>query len=76
MNQRAEYTRHHGDDIEFSDVQIGNDSASGKAVRVRFDDEWKWVPYSQIKEIHRDPKVVGQDKITVTKCWAEKEELA
>jgi hypothetical protein len=75
-NQRAEYARHHGQDIEFSDVEVGDDSASGKAVRVKFGDDWKWVPYSQVKKITRDQKTVGQDKITVTQWWAEKEELA
>jgi hypothetical protein len=75
MSQRAEYARHHSDDIEFTDVEVGNDSASGKAVRVKFGDDWKWVPYSQVKKIERDPKTVGQDKITVSKWWAGKEEL-
>lgn len=76
MNQRAEYMRHHGDDMTFSEVAVGEDSKSGAAVRVRFEDELIWVPYSQVKKIVRDPKVKGQDKITVTAWWAKKAGLA
>ena len=75
MNQRAKYVRHHTDDVTFSEVEVGEDSASGLAVRVRFEDELLWVPYSQMQKIERDPKVKGQDKITVTSWWAKKEGL-
>jgi len=76
MSQRAEYLRHHTDDVTFSGVDVGNDSASGKAVSVRFEDELIWVPYSQMKKIERDPRIKGQDKITVTAWWAKKAGLA
>lgn len=76
MNQRAEYMRHHTDDVTFSDVDVGEDSASGKAVRVRFEDELIWVPYSQVKKIERAAHLMGQDKITVTAWWAKKAGLA
>jgi len=76
MNQRAEYMCHHTEDVTFSDAEVGEDSASGMAVRVRFEDELIWVPYSQVKKIERDLKVKGQDKITVTSWWAKKAGLA
>lgn len=76
MNQRAEYVRHHTEDMTFSEVEVGEDSKTGLAVRVRFEDELIWVPYSQVKKIERDPKVKGQDKITVTAWWANKAGLA
>lgn len=76
MNQRAEYVRHHTDDVTFSEVEVGEDSKTGLAVRVRFEDELICVPYSQVKKIERDPKVKGQDKITVTAWWAKKAGLA
>lgn len=67
--------RYSKDCVTFDNVEIGADSASGEAVRVKIDDEWHWFPYSQVEGTTRDPRSTGCDSITVTRWIAEKKNL-
>lgn len=58
--------------VTLSNVEIGIDSPSGLAVRIRFEGEWEWVPYSQLRALHRDKRVVGNDSIEVA-AWLAQE---
>lgn len=60
--------------VKLSTVTVGEDSASGNAVRVKIDDVWHWIPYSQIRSIHRNPRVKDSDEIEVAEWLAIKEE--
>lgn len=59
----------------FEDVDIGTESQSGLAVSVEIEGEHFWVPLSQVTEMHRDPRVRGQDRIVITAWWAKKQGL-
>jgi hypothetical protein len=61
--------------IELKEVEVGVDSDSGLAVSVKIEDEWHWIPYSQVEEIHRDPRSHDNDRIVITKWLAEKKGL-
>ena len=58
--------------VMIENVDIGVDSNSGAAVSIEIDGKHCWVPYSQIKALHRDKKVHGNDKFEVTLWLAEK----
>ena len=53
---------------------VGADSDSGAAVTVKINDVWHWIPYSQIRSIHRNPRVQDSDEIEVAEWLATKEE--
>ena len=59
--------------FSIAECSIGDDSKSGNAVQVTIDGHDYWVPYSQIKELHRDPRSKGADCIVVTKWLARRE---
>jgi hypothetical protein len=61
--------------ITITGCTIGDDSASGKAVSVTFEEGRRWVPYSLINKIKRTKNKM-QDEITVAYWWAEKEGIA
>ena len=63
------------DTVRLEPVEIGDESASGKAVQVKIDGDWKWIPLSLVHEMHRDPRVLGQDAIVLERWFAEKEGL-
>jgi hypothetical protein len=63
------------DTVTLTGVTIGEDSASGEAVRVLIEDEWHWVPYSQISKTIRT-KTKGTDSITIAAWLARKNEWA
>ena len=58
--------------VTIENVDIGVDSNSGAAVSIEINGEHHWVPYSQIKALHRDTKVHGNDKFEVKLWLAEK----
>lgn len=60
------------DCVEIPNCEVGIDSDSGLAVCVKIEDSWHWIPYSQIEEVHRDPRVQGNDRIVVTRWIAQK----
>ena len=63
------------DTVRLEEVSIGDESASGKAEKVKIDGEWKWIPLSVVKEIHRDPRSKDSDVIVIERWFAEKEGL-
>ena len=64
------------DTVVLKNVEIGIESASGKAVKVKADGEWKWIPLSVVHSMHRNPRVCGEDSIVIARWFAEQEELA
>lgn len=80
MSQRSAYAgRGMNDYVDIDDVGVGQDSASGAAVRVYFPqldtgdsvEANHWVPYSQIDKITRTHKVNG-DSIRMSRWFARK----
>ena len=63
------------DTVRLENVSIGDESASGKAVHVKIDGEWKWIPLSLVHEMHRDPRTRDSDAIVLERWFAEKEGL-
>lgn len=61
--------------VTFSDVEIGIDSTSGKAVSIKIEDEWHWIPYSQIEELHRNRYDGSGEFVVMTKWIAQQKEL-
>jgi len=61
--------------VTFSEVEIGIDSESGKAVSIKIEDEWHWIPYSQIEELVRDPNSRNNDKVVMTRWIAQQKGL-
>ena len=58
--------------VELEDVEVGEDSASGNAIRIRVGDkDWEWCPLSQVSEITRS-KDHKNDSIVVAQ-WLAKE---
>ena len=53
-------------------VQIGDESDSGKAVRVKIDGKWEWVPLSAVDEMHRDPRNKDSDVIVIADWLCQK----
>lgn len=61
--------------VEFKEIEIGIDSDSGLAVSVKIDEEWHWIPYSQIEEIDRDPRSQRNDRVVMSRWIAGKKGL-
>lgn len=61
--------------VTLYDVEVGINSSSGKAISVKVNDEWKWIPLSLVNSIHRNPRVRGEDAIEVARWFVEKEGL-
>ena len=68
--------RNEDDTVHFENISIGADSDSGNAVMVKFEDEWIWIPYSQITKLFRNPRVQGSDSIDIQRWLVEKRGLA
>lgn len=63
------------DVVAFKGVELGQESASGLAVRVKIKGEWKWVPLSQVDYMKRDKASKDNDEIHIKRWFAEKEGL-
>jgi hypothetical protein len=68
MNDSAQY-------VDVVDVEIGADSVSELCVHVRVENKWYWIPYSQTRQLTRNPNVIGADAIRISKWLADKLEL-
>lgn len=59
------------DYVTIEDVEIGIDTDSGLAFHCKINDEWVFVPYSQVRARHNS-KNQGCDSIEVARWLAEK----
>ena len=63
------------DYVTIAGVDIGMESNSGKAVSVKINDEWHWIPLSQVRAMHKNSRVHDEDSIEVSRWFADKEGL-
>lgn len=76
-SQRGEFTKNHESepDVTLNNVTIGQESPSGKAIRVTVKDQPApiWMPLSQIKSMVRaGPGIACKDTMVIT-AWIAKE---